>query len=103
MNLKLYALFDRNEGRFFSPAVGVDDEDFSKYIVNELNKSIDHIEKEEEKTPFILKVRSCEVFRLGEIDEITGELKCDKQFLVDLQDFKKEVQTDGVQVQKSVQ
>lgn len=98
MNLKLYALFDRNEGRFFSPAVGVDDEDFSKYIVTELNKSIEHIEKEEEKTPYILKVRSCEVVRLGEIDEITGELKSDKQFLVDLKDFMKEVKTDGVQV-----
>lgn len=98
MNLKLYALFDRNENRFFSPCVGVDDEDFSKFIVNELNKSIDNIEKEEEKTPFIVKVRSCEVVRLGEIDEITGELKNDKQFLVDLKDFMKEVQDNGVQV-----
>ena len=98
MNLKLYALFDRNEGRFFSPAVGVDDEDFSKYIVNELNKSIEHIEKEEEKTPYILKVRSCEVVRLGEINEVTGELKSDKQFLVDLKDFMKEVKVDELQV-----
>ena len=96
MNLKLYALFDRNENRFFSPCVGLDDEDFSKFIVNELDKSIDHIDKEEEKTPFILKVRACEVVRLGEIDELTGELKSDKQFLVDLKDFKKEVNVNEV-------
>lgn len=91
MNLKLYALFDRNEARFISPCVGIDDGDFSKFILKELDKCLSHIENEDDRVPFIQKVRSCEVLRLGEIDELTGELINDKQFLIDLKDFKKDV------------
>ncbi len=87
MDLKIYLLFDRNENRFFSPAVGIDDKDYTKFLLNQLNVAYDNIQKEEEKPMFLKKVQACEVVRVGFIDELTGELKNDRQFLLDLKDF----------------
>ena len=95
MDLKLYMLFDRNENRFFSPAIGIDDKDYTSFILKQLNIAYEHIEKEEEKEPFLSKVRSCEVVRLGVINELTGELTNDKQFLLDLKDFNINVKEDN--------
>lgn len=87
MDLKIYMLFDRNENRFFSPCVGIDDKDYTKFLLHQLNVAYDNIENDDEKPMFLDKVKACEVVRLGCIDELTGELKNDKQFLLDLKDF----------------
>lgn len=87
MDLKIYMLFDRNESRFFSPCVGIDDKDYTKFLLHQLNVAYDNIKNDDEKPLFLHKVQSCEVVRLGVIDELTGELKNDKQFLLDLKDF----------------
>lgn len=87
MDLKIYMLFDRNENRFFSPGVGVDDKDFTAFLLHQLNVAYNKISNDEEKPLFLQKVKSCEIVRLGFIDELTGELKTDKQFLLDLKDF----------------
>lgn len=89
MNLVLYSLYDDKEKKYFSPAVGVDDKDFSSFILNQLNLSIDNIKDDKEKKTFVNRIRSCSLMRLGIIDEITGDLLPDKQFLVDFKDFKK--------------
>lgn len=89
MNLNLYSLFDDKEKKYFSPAVGIDDKDFCSYILEQLNVSIDMIKDEKEKSIFVNRIRSCSLMRLGSIDELTGELLPDKQFLIDFKDFKK--------------
>lgn len=87
MNLKVYMLFDRNENRFFSPCVGIDDKDFTKFLLNQLNVAYSNIKDEKEKPLFVSKIQACEVVKLGEIEELTGELINDKQFLLDLKDL----------------
>ena len=94
MNLKIYMLFDRNESRFFSPSVGVDDKDYLNYLLKQLNVAYNHIEKDDEKPLFLSKIQACEVVRLGEIDELTGELINDKQFLADLKDIELKEEKD---------
>lgn len=96
MNLKIYMLFDRNENRFISPGVGVDDKDYSSFIIKQLNNAYDKIDNDDEKPIFLKKIQSCELVRIGEIDELTGDLKPDKQFLLDLKDFNIEVKKDEI-------
>lgn len=102
MKLYIYAAYDNNEEKIFSPGVGIDDQDFCKYFLSELTLAYELIEKEDDKKTFKKKIKQCNLVRLGELNE-DGSLVSDMQLLLSLKDIdfddyerrKKELNNNG--------
>ena len=77
----IYAAYDNNEEKVFSPGVGIDDQDFCKYFLSELTRAYEAIEKEDEKKTFKKQIKQCNLVRLGELNE-DGSLVSDMTHLV---------------------
>lgn len=86
MKLKLFACYDKAEEKIFSPGVGVEAVDFCGFFIENIYLATDHIEKEEEKKPFLEHFKLCNIVQLAEIEE-DGTVIPNKQNLVDLKDL----------------
>lgn len=86
MKMYIYAAYDNNEEQVFSPAIGVNDEDFCRYFISSLSQAYESIEKENDKKDFKRKIKSCSLVRLGVLSP-DGILTNDKQLLLYLKDL----------------
>lgn len=93
--LKIYCMYDKKNEFYHSPGVGVDDKDFSNYLVSNLDSIYNGL-KENQVNGFVEHVREQKVVRLGYLDPLSGELISDKSDIIDLSNFRlKPVQAES--------
>lgn len=108
--LKVYCMYDKKNDFYHSPGIGIDDKDFSKYLINQLDDIYNGLSDNQVEN-FVQHVREQKVVRLGYLDPKTGDLISDKSDIVDLASFRdkplvpenpKVEESDSNEVQESV-
>lgn len=95
MKVNFYGLCNRETGFLSNIFMSGDDKEAAKWMLETLSKSIDEVEDETEKSRFITNVRDCTIVKIGDLDVLTHGMSEDFNVLVDLRDFKKEVEKEN--------
>ena len=94
MTLNIYALEEQETHVLTSFWVSPGDKEAAIYMLDNLEKICNDI-PEKERDGFLNRIRKANIVRVGSIDLLSHDLKSDFCCLVNLQDFRKEVNKDN--------
>ena len=94
MTLNIYALEEQETHVLTSFWVSPDDRSASTYMLDNLENIFNEV-PENERDSFVSRIRKANIVRVGSINLLSHELTTDFCCLVDLKDFRKEVNKDN--------
>lgn len=94
MTLNIYALEEQETHVLTSFWVSPDDKESSTFMLDNLDKIYNEV-PENERDSFVSRIRKANIVRVGSIDLLSHELKSDFCCLVDLKDFRKDVNKEN--------
>ena len=94
MSLNIYALEEQETHVLTSFWVSPGDKEASTYMLDNLEKIYNEV-PEKERDSFLNRIRKANIVRVGSINLLSHELNSDFCCLVNLQDFRKEVNKEN--------
>lgn len=90
MTLNVYALEEKETKVLTSFWVSPDDKEASTYMLDNLEKIYKEV-PDNERDSFVSRIRKANIVRVGSINLLSHDMKSDFCCLVDLKDFRKDV------------